>query len=472
MRAVRRLSIFALALVCALGCKRHRGRAVAAAPPPGIATELRQRALQTSRAYEILQSLTDEVGPRLAGSPGDAKAVAWALGTMKALGLANVRAEPVDVPHWERGPASAALMAPVAQPLSIVALGGSVATPEGGLEAAVVEVASIEALEALPDADVKGRIVFFDKRMTRTKDGKGYGEAVDVRGKGASAAARKGAVGVLIRSIGTGASRFPHTGALRYDADAPKIPAAALAIPDAELLHRTIARDGVARVRLELGCRDLGEARSANVIGEVVGRDTDEIVLLGAHLDSWDLGTGAVDDGAGVAVVLESARLVAERGERPRRTVRVVLFANEENGLRGAKAYAKAHEGELARHVLALESDLGAGRVFAIEYLAGPGADAAFRALAAPLAGLGVAAPRPHAAHGADLWPLRVAGVPVMELHQDASTYFDVHHTADDTLDRVDRRDLDQVVAVTVAVAWGAADAVTDFGRIPEDARK
>ena len=212
---------------------------------------------------------------------------------------------------------------------------------------------------------------------------------------------------------------------------------------------------------------------SANVVGEVIGSEKpDELVLLGAHLDSWDLGTGAVDDGAGIAAVLESARLIAELPRRPRRTVRVVLFANEESGLRGALDYAKVHSAELAKHALALELDLGAGRVYAVRYLAGPNMAAAFKSIAAPLSVLGVAAPVESEHHGADLWPLRGAGVPVADLAQDASKYFDLHHTADDTLDKIEPADLDQVVAATVAFAFGAADAERDFGRIAEDKRK
>lgn len=465
---MRRVALLCAALLL-FGCRRHHGRAHAA-ETPSVAKSLAEKAVKTSRAFGLVRSLVDEVGPRLSGSPADAKAVAWSVATMKALGLANVRAEPVTVPHWERGAASASLVSPVEQALQLVALGGSVGTPEGGVEADVVAVASIEALDALPIESVRGRVVFFDKPMERSKSGEGYGKAVDVRGKGAIAAAKKGAVGVLIRSVGTGPARMPHTGALRYEDDLPKLPAAALAIPDAELLHRTIERTGSARVRFSLGCRKLDDAPSANVVGEVPGSaKPDEIVLIGAHLDSWDLGHGAVDDGAGVAAVLETARLLAELPRHARRTVRVVLFANEESGLAGAREYGRAHQAELGRHVVALEIDLGAGRVYGVQYLGGPNAAAAMKLVTAPL---GLGEPIEHAAHGADLWPLRNAGVPVVDLMQDASFYFDVHHTADDTLDKVVPEDLDQVVASAAAFTFGAADANLDFGRIPEDKRK
>lgn len=456
----------------ASGCRKHRGRA-RAAEPPGVAASLADKAQKTGRAFGIVQSLVDEVGPRLAGSEADARAVAWAVQKMKALGLSNVHTEHVEVSEWRRGPAHGRLVAPVTQPLSLVALGGSIGTPEQGVEADVVRVESIEALDALPREQVVGKIVFFDKPMARTKSGEGYGKAVDVRGRGAVAAAKKGAVAVLIRSIGTGPARMPHTGGVHYQDDLPDLPAAALALADADILRRTIERTGGARVSFTLGCRTLPiHARSSNVIGEVRGSERpDEIVLIGAHLDSWDLGHGAVDDGAGVAAVLETGRLLAELTRKPRRTVRVVLFANEEAGLDGAKAYAKEHAAEIDKHVLGLEVDLGAGRVYGVQYLAGPNAGPIMAAAAAPLAALGVAAPVEHAAHGADLWPLRNRGVPVVDLMQDASLYFDVHHTADDTLDKIVPAELDQVVASVAAFTFSIADGRADLGRIPEDKR-
>ncbi len=409
----------------------------------------------------------------MTGTAGDARAVMWALGTMKTLGLEDVHDERMAVPHWERGFARATMVSPSSQVLAVTALGGSVGTPEEGIEGEVLEVASLEALEEVPIDRIRGKIVFFDKPMVRSKDGMGYGKAVDVRGKGAVAAAKKGAIGVLIRSVGTSPARFPHTGAMRYLEDVPRIPAAALAIPDAELLHRTLERTGTASVRLVLGCKQHPETTSANVVGQIRGSEKpDEIVLVGAHLDSWDLGVGAVDDGAGVGIVLETARLLLELPRRPRRTVRVVLFANEESGLRGALDYAKVHAAELGKHVIALELDLGAGRAYGLQYLAGPHAGPALRAIAAPLLQLGISSPIEREAHGADLYPLRAVGVPVVDLAQDATRYFDVHHTADDTLDKIEPKELDQVVAATVAFTFGAADSTADFGRIAEDRRK
>lgn len=422
-------------------------------------------------ARDLACSLADEVGPRLAGSAGDALAVLWALDKMKALGLVNVHAEAVKVPHWERGEASAELVAPHAQRLHLAALGGSVATPEAGVEAEVIGVPTLEALQALPREQVEGRIVFYHKVMERTPSGKGYGKTVDVRRSGAAEAAKKGAVASLIRSVGTSDSRFPHTGAMRYDPDAsvPKIPAAALAIPDAELLRRLLARGGPVRLKLRLTSRALPEADSANVIGEVPGSaKPDEVVLLGAHLDSWDLGTGAVDDAAGVGVVLDVAHKLA--AARPARTVRVVLFANEENGLKGARAYVEVHREELPKHVAALEVDSGSGPVTAVELEGGPGAAAAMEALSPALAALGLPPPVLSDAGGADTSEL--TGVPQVELAQNRARYFDVHHTADDTCDKIDPRELAQVAHLALLVTKHLVTANVDLGRVPEEPKK
>lgn len=430
--------------------------------PPAVETEaakLRDAALAGSGAWEILRSLMVEVGPRFAGSAGDARAVAWGVATMKRLGLENVRAEPVTVPRWVRGDESGEIMAPFPQPMALTALGGSVGTVDEGLEAEVVEAASLQELDGMDEEVVRGKIVFFNARMERRRDGSGYGETVPVRGYGAIRAARKGAVGVLIRSVGTGTHRFPHTGAMRYEEDVPKIPAAALAIPDADVLERQLAGEAVVRFRLRLGARYEGEAQSANVIGEVPGsEEPGEVVLLGAHLDAWDLSAGAHDDGAGCAIVLEAARLIAASERPPRRTVRVVLFANEEFGLSGAKAYAEAHADELERHVLAMESDFGAGRVWG--FRAGVEANALprMKRAAALLAPLGIEWLGGEARGGADLRPLRAAGVPVADIIQDGTFYFDYHHTADDTLDKVDPEALAQNVAAYVTVAYLAAE--------------
>jgi hypothetical protein len=429
-----------------------------------VAQELRDRAQKEHGALELVRSLTYEVGPRLAGSPGDAAGVAWAARTLKELGFENVRAERVAVPHWVRGEEWGAIVAPFPQPLHLTALGGSVGTPDGGLEAEVVGAASLDALAALPEEAVRGKIVFVHQRMERKREGAGYGAAVPVRYATANLAAKKGAVGALIRSVGTGPHRFPHTGSMRYDEDVPRIPIAALAHPDADALEHQLARGQEVRVRYFLGAHYLDDSISANVIGEIPGSEIpEEIVLLGAHLDSWDLGTGAIDDGVGCAIVLEAARLAGAL--RPRRTLRVVLFANEEFGLSGARTYAEAHAGELDRHILAFESDLGADRVWRFAARVDPNAVERLEPVANLLAPLGIEWQGNTGRGGPDLSPLRQARVPMADLTQSASTYFDYHHTADDTVDKIDPEALSQNVAAYATLAYYAAQVEEGFGR-------
>lgn len=448
-------------------------RALPATLAPRL-VELQRDLAAGTGAYELVASLSTEVGPRLAGSEGDRRAVAWALAKLAALGFENVRAEPVTVPRWVRGDAAAEILAPWPQPLAVTALGGSVATPEAGLTGEIVETANVASLEILPDDAVAGRIVFLSERMERGAGGRGYGQVVQNRGRGAVAAAKKGAIAVVIRSVGTDSHRLPHTGAMHYEEGVARIPAAALSNPDADLLVAQLASGRPVSLRLRLTCRDAGEAESANVIGEVVGSELpQEIVLLGAHLDSWDLGTGALDDGAGVAVVTEAARRIARLAPRPRRTLRVVLYANEEFGLSGGKGYAAAHAHELDRHQAVLESDFGTGRVerFRARVAA---ADAGWVPLLHQLvAPFGVDFEERPAFGGADVGPLVRAGVPAFDLGHDGSTYFDHHHTADDTLDKVDRAGLDQAVAAYATLALALADLPAPLARapVPEERR-
>lgn len=463
-------------LTCALGASASPARAEAAdaaarelpADLAALAAELQRGAATGGGAWDLVASLTTEVGPRLAGSEGDRRAVAWALAKLTALGFENVRAEPVTVPRWLRGEAAAEILEPWPQPLAVAALGGSVGTPAAGLTGEVIETANVASLEALPGEAVAGRIVFLSERMERGAGGRGYGEVVQNRGRGAVAAAKKGAIAVVIRSVGTDSHRFPHTGAMHYEAGVARIPAAALSNPDADLLAAQLASGRPVRLGLRLTCRDAGEAESANVVGELVGRELpQEIVLLGAHLDSWDLGTGALDDGAGVAVVTEAVRQIARLAERPRRTLRVVLYANEEFGLSGGKGYAAAHAGELDRHQAVLESDFGTGRVLHLRArlaAADAGWAPALHALVAPL---GVGFEERPAWGGADVGPLVRAGVPAFDLAHDGTTYFDYHHTADDTLDKIDRAGLDQAVAAYATLALALADLPAPLGRAP-----
>lgn len=473
---MKRLALAASGLVCLLAA-RPLLRAEESSPllPPETrrtAQALREKAFSGSRASEWVRGLTDHAGPRLAGSAGDRAAVAWALDTMKALHFVNVHAERVTTSVWQRGIETGEIVAPYPQRLALTALGGSVATPESGLEAEILEVDSLEALEAKGKA-ARGKIVFFDKKMERTSDGSGYGRAVAVRGQGASRAARHGAVGVLIRSIGTDHNRTPHTGGMTYEKDAPKIPAAALSIPDAELLERVGKEGKPVRVRFTLTCGERPEAESANVIGEVPGSaNPEEIVLLGAHLDSWDLGTGAIDDGAGCGIVLEAARLIGELPRPPRRTIRVVLYANEENGLAGGTAYAKEHEAELTRHVAALEADTGTGRPTGFSWNAGPSAAALLKEIASLLEPVGAGRLKAGSFGGADVSRLLPAGVPLFSITQDASRYFDYHHTANDTFDKIEPEALDATVAAVAAFAYCAASVPEPFERVPADKRE
>jgi carboxypeptidase Q len=437
-----------------------------------VAEALRDRAIEGTKAFEWVQGLTDEVGPRLSGSPQDPVGVAWALATLKAQGFSNVHAEKVMVTAWQRGVETGEVTAPYRQKLILTALGSSPPTPEGGLEAEVVEMASLEALDAKGAAAVKGKIVFFNKRMERASETRGYGYAVDVRAKGPSRAARLGAVGVIIRSIGTDHNRLPHTGDVDYVAEVPKIPAAALAIPDAEMLERLIRQGKPVRVRFTLTCGDRPEAESANVIGEIRGSSKpDEIVLLGAHRDSWDLGTGAIDDGAGCGIVIEAARLIGMLPKHPARTIRVCLYANEENGLAGGKAYFKVHQAELDKHAAALESDSGTDHPIGIAWTAGPSAEPFVKEIAAILTPLGAGTLSAGGA-GADTGTLKIAGVPMLSMRQDSRRYFDYHHTANDTLDKVDPIGLDRNVAAVAAFAYCAASTPELLERIPKDKRE
>jgi carboxypeptidase Q len=415
-----------------------------------------------------VSSLVTEVGPRPAGSAGDTAAVRWALNKLGTLGFSKVRTQDVLVPRWVRGTMDIDILSPFPQSLAAASLGGSIGTVEEGLEANVHRVESLDALKALPVAAVKGKIVFIDQRMERTRDASSYGATVSIRSQGPSIAADLGAVALLIRSVGTSQDRIAHTGGLTYRTDAPRIPAFALTNPDADLLARQISTSKPVRMRLHSTARELPPAWSANVIGEIPGTEhADEIVLLGAHLDSWDLGHGAVDDGAGVAIVTEAARMIGRLEQKPARTIRVVLFANEEFGLSGAREYASQIGEELNRHVIAFEADLGQGPVWRLDSRVAPEALPAISQMLKALEPLHLESGTNAASGGADVRPLREAGVPVLDLSLDATTYFDIHHTANDTLAKIDAKTLDQSVAAFAVAAWLAATKQGDFGRLP-----
>jgi len=428
--------------------------AVLAAPPvpAEVARRLVGGALTEGVAYARLQELADGIGPRLSGSKGAEDAVQWALKKMANDGL-SARLQPVKVPHWVRGEESGAILpgaARVGHPLALTALGNSVG---GNVEAEVIEAHSLSEVAALGEA-ARGKIVFFNHTMSAPS---GYGKFVDLRTHGPSAAARAGAAAVLVRSLATASLRSPHTGTTVYEAGVGRIPAAAVSTEDADLLQRLLRR-GPVKVRLSLGCRMLPDADSANVVAEVRGREKPEqIVLIGAHLDSWDLAQGANDDAAGVAMVMEAGRLIASLPQKPRRTLRVVLFMNEENGLAGGKAYAAAQKDELADHVAALEADSGAGRPLEVRLRAGEGAAALLRPWLTPLESLEIGIGEGEAG-GADLGPMEGAQVPLVGVHPDVTHYFDIHHSAADTLDKIDPENLAKNAAAIAVVAWALAE--------------
>jgi len=452
MRLMPRLAAAAVFAVCAW----LASPAAAQQAPPAA---LKAAAADSGLAYEIVAGLTTDVGARPAGTEADRRGRAWMLARLKSLGFANVRDEPFTLTAWIRNRESAEIVSPSPQRLVISGLGRSVGTPPDGIEAEVVRFADLDALRAAPDGSLAGKIAFIDgRRMTRSRLGADAGEGYPRRSRGAVEAARKGAVAALVRSVGSSAGRFAHTGGLRYADGVPRIPAAALAHADADQLARLIAAGRPVTVRLTMGATLHPGALSGNVIAEVPGGDlADEIVLLGAHLDSWDEGTGAVDDGAGVAIVTAAAKLIMDLPQRPRRTIRVVLFGSEELGLEGAVAYAKAHGG--ARHVIATEADFGAAPVWAI-YSGVPEAMLPqIDRIAAELAPLGIERGHNRASGGEDLGPLKAAAqVPVVSLVQDGTHYFDLHHTPDDTLDKIDPAALRQNVQAFAIFAWMMAN--------------
>jgi hypothetical protein len=440
-------------------------------PDSALATaaQLREQALQDRTSWQVVESLTTEIGPRLAGSEADARAVRWAEATFKALGYDKVWLQPVSFPKWVRRSESGAVLGEFAQPLYLTALGGS---PGGTVEGEVVRFADLAALEAAPAGSLAGKIAFVDYTMQRARDGNGYGPASRIRSRGPSAAIRAGAIGYVMRSAGTEQHRYPHTGVTRFDEGLTPIPSAALALPDAEQLTRLLARGKPLRIRIALDCGWDGTASSFNVIGEITGSDRrlrDEIVVIGAHLDSWDLGTGAVDDGAGVGITIGAGRLIAQlpKAQRPPRTIRVIAFANEEQGLYGGKVYAAENRNAIARHQLVAESDFGAGRIYGFNTNAAPHAQAAAAQIAAALKPLGIEA-MAKGGPGPDVGPIAAEGAAWAWLGQDGTDYFDLHHTPDDTLDKIDPAALAQNTAAYTVFAYLAASADGGFGSAPK----
>jgi len=433
------------------------------------AIQLRDSAMQGSVAWDLVESLTMEVGARSAGSAGDAAAVRWAAETLKTLGFKNVRHEHVLVPHWDRGSLSVRVVSPFPQRLVATSLGGSVGTAVEGIEAELIRVESLAELRGMRSEQLDGRIVYIDRVMERLKTGGSYRESSRIRTCGHVVAAEYGAVATIIRSAGTSTHRVAHTGSMRMNEIPGTIPGIALANADADILSYAVRSGEPVTVHLQSTARELPKVMSANVIAEVPGHGeiADEIVILAAHLDSWDLGTGAIDDGAGVAIVTAAAKLILDSGERPRRTIRVILFANEEFGLSGAGTYAKDYESDIGRHVVGLEADFGAGRVWEFSSQVAEDSLDIVEELHQLLEPIGIERGDNDSEDGADLGPLRKAGMPVLEMTQDGTNYFDYHHTVDDTLDKIDRDDLNQNVAAYVTAAYVAANIERNFGRLP-----
>jgi len=439
-----------------------------ALPSPAIAAPahpvevIRAAALSDQIAFDFVEGLTTEVGPRPAGTRQEARARDWAVARLKALGFSNVRSEPYKMPVWLRGRDEARVIAPFPQDLVLAALGNSASTPAGGMEGEVVYFPTLADLEAAPDLSLKGKIAFVSHAMQATQDGSSYGMFGAARRQGPSIASRKGAIAILIRSIGTDSHRQPHSGVQMWAEGVKPIPAAALSIPDADQLVRIVGRGQPVRVRLTLTSRMLRDQPSGNVIAELPGSDPAAgVVLAACHLDSWDQGTGAIDDASGCGIIAAAA-LHAAKGGQPRRTIRLLMAGAEEVGGDGARAYFSAHGGE--RHALAMESDFGADRVWRVDFRLPDGQDALAHRIAQALAPLGIAASRASAEGGADIEPLVKAGVPVIDLQQDGARYFDIHHTPDDTLDKVDPVQLQQNVAAWAITLNQVANATESLG--------
>ena len=426
------------------------------------AARVRDRALSGSGAYDILESLTTENGPRPAGSPAFARAKDWAIARMTALGFQNVHAEPFTILGWYKGVETAEVTAPFPQPLVITGLGRSVATPPEGVEAEIVIFRTFEELQAAPPNSLAGKIAVLVEPMGKNDSKTGYGTANRWRRTGPVEAAKRGAVGFLIRSLATNLDREPHSGALNYDDAVPKIPSAALSAIDAEQIERIAKRGKPIRIHFTLLPTLVPAATTWNVVGEIPGRVTpDEVVLVSGHLDSWGLGTGAIDDGAGVAITLAAAHLAGER--HPRRTIRMVMWGAEETDYAG-EAYAKAHAADAGRIVVAGESDNGAQHDVAFQVPAGAADLPAVKTLTQALQPIGVTFnPEPVRFGGDDVGHLVPLGVPQIGLRQENSHYFDIHHSAEDTLDKVDPVEMDKAVAAWAATIWVIAESGIDF---------
>jgi hypothetical protein len=413
--------------------------------------ELRDLALKSDDiAYDIVEGLTTEIGQRQAGTAAEARARIWSVNTLKALGFENVRVEEYQMPTWVRGEETAEITAPFPQKLAVAALGNSGSTGAAGLDAEIVYFPTIDDLRAAPDGSLKGKIAFVSHNMKATQDGSSYGAFGPARFVGPNIAAKKGAAAIVIRSIGTDYHRNPHTGNTNFEPSVTPIPAGALSIPDAENLERMIARGKHVRMKLKLTPQNIGMQTSGNVLAEVTGSNPQlPIIVIACHLDSWDLGTGAIDDAAGCGIIGAATKHLKSMGQ-PKRTVRLLWAGAEEVGIWGGRDYGAKHADE--PHALAMESDFGAGKVWAIDFRLPESANALRAQIVSALAPLGVVPRRELAGGGADIGAIIDAQkLGIVDLQQDGTKYFDLHHTPDDTLDKIDKSELRQNVAAWVA---------------------
>ena len=464
-----RLRLSALSLL--LGASILAGSALAQdARTIAEAEQLRDRALEENIAYSLVSELTTRFGPRLAGSDSEQASARWGAEQFRRLGFDNVAIETFPLALWERGEARVEILSPFPQPLNIVALGGSIATPAEGVEGEAAIFETYQQLLDQPEGSLTGKIAVVLQDTVQAQDGRGYGATSPIRGQGPTEAARRGAVGYVLRSLGTHDHRFAHTGATRVGEGT--IPAFAMSPPDADQLRRLIRlTDQPVRMRLFSSAGFTRQSVSQNVIGEVRGREApQEVIVIGGHLDSWDLGTGAIDDGAGVAITAAALKLIEQMPRAPRRTIRLVWWGAEEvsqpppaQGLAGARHYAETRRDQMADHVAISESDFGAGPIYSLGLPAATPAEFR-RAALRVLTPLGVINdPAPATGGGPDTGPTVALGVPAFRLNQDGTDYFDFHHTADDVLDRIDPDNLTQNVAAWAAFLWLLANSDVDL---------
>ncbi|MGJ3230504.1 MAG: M28 family peptidase [Oceanicaulis sp.] len=464
-------SIFALGLAAAPGLAQDAVHRIAE-DQAATARALAETALDSDLAYEITRDLTTEIGPRLAGTPHEARARDWAVEMLTGLGFENVRVEEFPLDLWTRGRSiyeEVSITAPYPQEVYAISLGGAAATPEGGLEA---EIVFFDSYDDFITTDPEGtaledKLVFINDRMVAARTGEGYGWANRKRTQAWHQAEDRGAAGVLIRSVGTSSNRFAHTGMMSFPDDRrPAIPALAVSAPDADQIERIHQSGETIRMRLRTYAGWRGEVTSGNVIGEIPGSEApEEIVIIGAHLDSWDTATGALDDGAGVGIVTAAAKLIGDLPEHPRRTIRVVLFGAEEVGLVGARAYANARrrDGTLADHKIGSESDFGAREVWRFSSNVSEEALPYFDAIGRELVFLGIIRGGNESGGGPDMIPLQFMGVPMARLDQNGEDYFEFHHTPNDTFDKIVPEEMAQNVAAWTIFTYLVADTDIEF---------